>query len=259
MGGVESNGQSWAPGRWVAFRSGMISAGDPIQVQTPEPATPREGARQGAVESANEVGGYMANPVLGSEPAELGEQGMAGDEAQMAMAPERSYHPTRWPLVNRALDLVESMFPGKAGFVQRLVSYLIVGGGAAVVNLIVFTIMFYHVPLPFSDKTTLGHTAHYLTAFLVGTEVSIFANFIPNDYLTFRHLAGHQRSWIARCARFHITCIAGTLLTLAISFTLHFAGLNATVGQAIALIVVTAFNFTFHHLFTYRHVKPAEE
>jgi putative flippase GtrA len=27
-------------------------------------------------------------------------------------------------------------------------------------------------------------------------------------------------------------------------------------AQAVALIIATAFNFTFHHLFTYRH-KPA--
>jgi putative flippase GtrA len=27
-------------------------------------------------------------------------------------------------------------------------------------------------------------------------------------------------------------------------------------SQAVALIIATAFNFTFHHLFTYRH-KPA--
>lgn len=175
-----------------------------------------------------------------------------------------SYHPTRSPALNRALDVVDRVIPGKAGFVQRLFSYLFVGGFAAIVNLFVFTIMYYKVPLPFNDGSAAGHTAHYLAAFVVATEISILANFIPNDYFTFRHLPGHQRSWLARGLRFHITTIAGTLLTLAISFSLHLVSihwhvalLNATVSQGIALIVVTAFNFTFHHLFTYRHVKHA--
>jgi len=29
------------------------------------------------------------------------------------------------------------------------------------------------------------------------------------------------------------------------------------IAQAIALILVTAFNFTAHHVFTYRHKAPA--
>ncbi|MGH9637641.1 MAG: hypothetical protein ACRD72_22630 [Candidatus Angelobacter sp.] len=33
-------------------------------------------------------------------------------------------------------------------------------------------------------------------------------------------------------------------------------GVPALPSQAVALIIATAFNFTFHHLFTYRH-KPA--
>ncbi|MGZ3583134.1 MAG: GtrA family protein [Ktedonobacterales bacterium] len=167
-----------------------------------------------------------------------------------------SYHPTRWPFVNHVLDVVERVTGGRAGWFQRLFSYLFVGGFAAIVNLFVFYLMYYVVPLPFDDKNTVQHTEHYLIAFVVATEISILANFIPNDRITFSHLPGHSRSWLARCLRFHLTCIAGTLLTLAISYTLHLVHLPAIVAQAIALIIVTAFNFTFHHLFTYRHTEP---
>lgn len=186
-----------------------------------------------------------------------------GDEVEMmqAAAGERSYIPTRWPLANKALDVADSMTGGKAGWIQRLVSYLMVGGFAAVVNLIFFSALHDHV---FSD--TMNHIVRYLLAYAIATEISIFANFIPNDRITFSHLPGHSRSWVVRCLRFHVTCTAGVVLTLAIGFSLHLVSLNyhvawltATVGQAIAIVIVTAFNFTMHHVFTYRHkAEPVE-
>lgn len=171
---------------------------------------------------------------------------------------EPSYHLTRWPLLNSTLEVAERVTNGKAGFLQRLVSYLMVGGFAALVNLTCFYLMYDVVKLPLNDAYPLQHLARYVIAFLTATEVSILANFIPNDRITFSHLPGHSRSWLTRCFRFHITCIAGTLLTLAISFSLHLVHIPAIGAQAIALILVTAFNFTLHHVFTYRHLTPVE-
>ena len=45
-----------------------------------------------------------------------------------------SYHRTSWPLVNSVLDWVEVRTHGRAGQVQKLVSYLIFGGIAAMAN-----------------------------------------------------------------------------------------------------------------------------
>jgi putative flippase GtrA len=171
---------------------------------------------------------------------------------------EPSYHLTRWPLLNSTLEVAERVTNGKAGFLQRLATYLMVGGFAALVNLTTFYLMYDVVKLPLNDAHPFQHLARYVIAFLTATEVSILANFIPNDRITFSHLPGHSRSWLTRCFRFHITCIAGTLLTLAISFSLHLVHIPAIGAQAIALILVTAFNFTFHHLFTYRRLKPVE-
>lgn len=165
-----------------------------------------------------------------------------------------SYRPTHWRPVNRALDLADVLSHGHADWIQRLVSFLFVGGFAALVNLTVFFVMYEVLPLPFDVAGVWQHALHYATAFAVATEVAIFANFIPNDHLTFRHLPGHQRSWLARAGRFHLTSMGGTAITLAISATLHFFSVPAILAQAIALAVTTAFNFTFHHLFTYRHV-----
>jgi putative flippase GtrA len=172
-------------------------------------------------------------------------------------APRRlpSYHPTRSARVNRALDVADRVTKGRADWVQRFFSYSFVGGFAALVNLTIFNVMFYFAPLGFDDAIFTQHAAHWLISFAVATEISIFANFIPNDYFTFRHLSGHQRSWITRAARFHLTCTPGVLFTGAISGAAHFEHIQAGVAQAIAIAIVFLFNFAFHHIFTYRHVK----
>lgn len=203
----------------------------------------------------------MAKQTL-DETLDASKQPMArGDTLPMPAAlapfPGHSYRPTRSRLLNQLLDVADGLTGGHADWVQRLVSYLFVGGFAALVNLSIFSLIYYVIPLPFDDKIELQRGIKYFVAFAIAAEISIVANFIPNDYFTFRHLPGHQRSWLARCLRFHLTCLAGTLLTLAIGFLLHLAHVPAWLAQAIALILVTAFNFTFHHLFTYRHT-PVE-
>ena len=162
-----------------------------------------------------------------------------------------SYHPTGMARVDRALDLADRLTNGRAEWIQRASSYLFVGGIAAIINLITLQLM-----LILLEGAPFSHRVHYIIAFAVATEISILANFIPNDRITFSHLPGHSRSWIQRCARFHLTCTGGIIVTFAVSSLLHLVfGVPALPSQAAALIVATAFNFTFHHLFTYRH-KP---
>ncbi|HKT39242.1 MAG TPA: GtrA family protein [Ktedonobacterales bacterium] len=163
-----------------------------------------------------------------------------------------SYHPTGMAKVDRLLDLADQLTGGRAEWIQRAFSYLFVGGIAAIINLITL-----QVTLNLLASSPLPYKIHYGIAFVIATEVSIMANFIPNDRITFSHLPGHSRSWIQRCARFHVTCTGGVIVTFAVSSLLHLIlQVPALPSQAVALIVATAFNFTFHHLFTYRH-KPA--
>lgn len=167
--------------------------------------------------------------------------------ASAPAAPQPSYVETRWPLVNRALDITERVTHGRAGWIQRLATYLVIGGTAALVNLAVFAIFFHFG----SDKVLW----YWLLTNVVAYELSILANFIPNDYFTFRFLPGHQRSWLARCARFHVTALGGVAVTFLISGSLYdLLHLNATLAQAIALVIAVFFNFAFHHIFTYRYV-----
>ncbi len=186
------------------------------------------------------------------ESVELSEQEQVIQEILSSTPPTRlpSYHPTSWSIVNSVLDITDNITNGRAGLLQRLFSFLLFGGIAAIVNLIVFYLVFYHVALPGTTEV------HNIIAFLVAAEISLITNFIPNDRFTFRHLPGRTRSWPTRCARFHVTSISGTVLTFLIEFTLStLFHVPAILSQAIAIVIVTFYNFAFHHLFTYRHVK----
>jgi dolichol-phosphate mannosyltransferase len=161
---------------------------------------------------------------------------------------QQSYHPTGWKFADRVLDITDTLTRGRADWFQRLFSFLFVGGLGAVVNLACFSIIYYLLV-----QSIYGLVA-YLVAFITATEVSIVTNFVLNDHITFRHLHGQTHSWRRRCVRFHVTSVGGTLLTLGISFSfLHLLHISALLSQGTALIIATAFNFVFHHIFTYRH------
>ena len=166
----------------------------------------------------------------------------------------RTYQPYPWQLANRVLDFVDGKTSGKAGQIQRILSYLLFGGLAAVVNLVIFGLVLYlfHFPISVSPQV------HNIFAFTIAAECSIMANFLPNDRFTFISLPGAKRPLLQRCLRFHATCIVGTLLTFLLEFAffslLHTPGLLA---EALAIVIVLIYNFTFHHLFTYRRIKQS--
>jgi putative flippase GtrA len=180
------------------------------------------------------------------------------DASPIIIAPEKiapSYQAYPWSLPNRILDIVDMKTNGRAGQVQRVITYLFFGGTAALVNLAVFYVMYHLVLGSLSPKPDW---LNYDLSYIVAAELSIFANFIPNDRFTFNTLPGAQRPWLQRCVRFHMTCIVGTTLTFLIGSGLHtFVHTEATISEAIATLLVLIYNFSAHHLFTYRHVKHA--
>jgi putative flippase GtrA len=166
-------------------------------------------------------------------------------------AAHTSYHLSRWRPANRLLAIADVITLGHADWVQRLATYLVFGGTSALVNLVVFMLIL-RLRVPTSD------VIHNLIAYLVAAEASIMVNFLLNDAVTFRHLPGHNRQWPVRCARFHATCIVGTVFAYVVQLALHFAfGMPALVAEALAIALLTAFNFASHHIFTYRRQKPS--
>jgi putative flippase GtrA len=189
-----------------------------------------------------------------SVASDLYEQDLIVLDPKIANVPVSSghtYHSTRWPFINHLLDIADATTHGRAGQLQRFVSFAFLGGIASLVNLGVFSVML-------SRTVPTNYEVRYLIAFLLASEISIVVNFSLNDYFTFRHLPGHERSWGARCARFHMTSVSAILLTLLINFALsHGLGIHVILAQAIAILIVLFYNFTIHHLFTYRHIKTA--
>lgn len=197
----------------------------------------------------NRMDQTAARPLNDLEPL------MSGDSGTMAAIAQAgpSFALTGVALIDSMLTTADRITNGKAGLVQRVVSYLIVGGFAAVVNLVCLYLLDSVIPLP------VPASARWWVAQVVATEISIMANFIPNDLFTFSRLPGHARSWWARCLRFHSTCIIGSLLTIAISSALHYdLRFPTLIAQSIAILIALVFNFTFHHLWTYRHVAAHE-
>jgi putative flippase GtrA len=171
-------------------------------------------------------------------------------------AKKPSYYTTRWPLLNQILAAVEERSNGRAGLIQRFATFLVVGGIAALVNLAVFQVgLLLLAPLKIATLSpNLNAWLQNLLAYAAAAEISIVANFVLNDPITFSHLPGHDRPWLARCLRFHVTCILGVLVTFAIENVMHFVvGVPAIFAEATGIIVALFFNFTVHHLFTYRH------
>ena len=159
---------------------------------------------------------------------------------------QASYRPTSLLIMNRVLDVMDELTGGRAGLIQQFFSFALIGGFGACVNLAVFYTVDHFMLLH------INNIMHNAIAFIAASEISLFANFIPNDYFTFRHLAGN-RMWSARCVRFHITAFSGIALTYLIQFSLNFfLHVPAFFAQATAILLVLFYNFAFHHLFTYR-------
>src|SRR5215471_16058778 len=74
-----------------------------------------------------------------------------------------SYHPTRWPQINRLLDLADALSGGHAKWVQRTFNYLLFGGFAALVNLVLITFIYKGVRL------SVDRHLHYAIAFVLAT------------------------------------------------------------------------------------------
>jgi putative flippase GtrA len=197
----------------------------------------------------------MKQPVTVDDVEQVSE---VSDQSKVqTIRPLPSYRPTPWPFANQILDRIDTMTGGRADWVQRFCTYLVIGGFAALVNLAVFSIVLYRIHLSI-DGTMHGIMIHNMIASVFACEISIMANFIPNDYFTFRHLPGHERSWLARCTRYHMTSIVGSVLTFLIQFGFSYVGhVMSVLAQATALIIVLIYNFSFHHIFTYRSVKHA--
>jgi putative flippase GtrA len=141
----------------------------------------------------------------------------------------------------------------KAAKLMQILSFLVIGGSASLVNLAVvyaFTLI---------DRTHENDVVHHAIYAAIATEISLLYNFMLNDRFTFRAMIDGRRNWLQRCLRFHAPASVGFVLTLALSslFFILTKPLphHAVISQAMAIVIVTAVNFLMHSLWTYRPAK----
>jgi dolichol-phosphate mannosyltransferase len=102
------------------------------------------------------------------------------------------------------------------------------------------------------------HTLHWgLTrSKVVAAEAAIVNNFLWNDSWTFGDIAKTQpgiASKVHRFAKFQVVCFAGLLINASLlNLQFNFLGMNRYVANAIAILVVTAWNFGLTKTFGWR-------
>ena len=148
---------------------------------------------------------------------------------------------------------LDTISHGRSSGIITLLSFLVIGGTASVLNLIVIVI------LGLIDHNGFNSSVKYLLYSGIATEISIIFNFSLNDRFTFRSRIAKHSTWLQRCLRFHGPASIGFVLTLALSRTAYILlshyHYGAVIAQAISIIFVTSVNFTMHRFWTYR--KPA--
>lgn len=157
--------------------------------------------------------------------------------------------PTRYQALTRyCVARLDQYTHGHAAEVTRVVSFLIVGGLGALVNL-----GFVWV---FSSFMRLPHEVSIVLA----TEIALLFNFSLNDRFTFHTQIDSRRPYWLRCLRFHGPSALGFVLTLLISYVVyHYGHLSSVLAQAVAILVVTAINFLMHSFWTYRPTTPLRQ
>lgn len=157
--------------------------------------------------------------------------------------------PTRYQAFTRyCAARLDHYTHGHAAEVTRVVSFLIVGGLGALVNLGCVWL--------FSTLTPLPHEAYIVLA----TEIALLFNFLLNDRFTFHTMVDSRRPFWLRCLRFHGPSALGFVLTLLISYVVyHYGHLSSVLAQAVAILVVTVVNFLMHHFWTYRPMTPLRQ
>jgi len=82
---------------------------------------------------------------------------------------------------------------------------------------------------------------------LVAAEAAIVNNFLWNDAWTFRDVAREQRgprARLARFAKFQLVCLSGLILNTALlNVQFNYFGVNRYLANAVAIAIVTGYNF----------------
>lgn len=124
---------------------------------------------------------------------------------------------------------------------QQLGKFLVVGGIGYAINLAVYAALI-HVGM------------HYLAAAVCSFLVAVTSNYMLNRHWTFRTQRGHVG---VQGMRFLVVSLVSLAANLGVLELLVTAGTSKVLGQAIAIVLVTPFNFVGNKLWSFRrHRSP---
>ena len=93
----------------------------------------------------------------------------------------------------------------------------------------------------------------------LAAEIAIFSNFIGNERWTFRDVALVDPSWRGRAIRlgkFNLICLAGICLSVVLlNIQTRFFDVNMYLGNLIAIVIVSLWNFGMNQKFGWKKVK----
>jgi dolichol-phosphate mannosyltransferase len=136
--------------------------------------------------------------------------------------------------------------------IDRFVRFAVVGLSGVVVDMGLLYLL--------SDPRTLA--LGLTRSKLIGAEAAIVNNFLWNDAWTFRDVARTQTGWrpkMTRFFKFQTICLSGLLLnTLLLNVQFNFLGINRYLANAVAIGVVTGWNFWLNMKLSWRATVVAE-
>lgn len=128
----------------------------------------------------------------------------------------------------------------------RFSRFAIVGASGVLVDMVVLFFL--------SDPRALGFGL--TRSKLAAAELAMINNFLWNDAWTFRDLVGQQRGWrhkLRRFVKFHTICGIGLVLNvLLLNVQFNVLGMNRYVANAVAIGVVTAWNYSLNLMLGWR-------
>jgi putative flippase GtrA len=121
--------------------------------------------------------------------------------------------------------------------VAQPVKFVIIGAGGYLVNLAVFA-AFYEVGMPYAPNSVLSYF------------ISNALMYLGNRYFTFG--LGHEGFWGAYVRYMVIGALVAGMVVLLLAALVDGAGIDARLGQAIALLAVTPIAFVLFKRWTFR-------
>jgi dolichol-phosphate mannosyltransferase len=137
--------------------------------------------------------------------------------------------------------------------VNRFIRFAAVGFSGVIVDMGTLYLL--------SDPSTLGWGL--TRSKLIAAELAIINNFLWNDAWTFSDISSHQpglRHRLQRFAKFQLICLAGLVVnTVLLNLQFNLLGMNRYLANAIAIGVVTAWNFYLNFKLSWRAAAPDEQ